>query len=58
MRVIAEGVETAQQLEQVRNLGCTDMQGYLFSPARPTAEIHELFLPKAKDAACVVSQVA
>jgi EAL domain-containing protein (putative c-di-GMP-specific phosphodiesterase class I) len=58
MRVIAEGVETAQQLEQVRNLGCTDMQGYLFSPARPAAEIHELFLPKAKDAACVVSQVA
>jgi hypothetical protein len=34
------------------------MQGYLFSPARPAAEIHELFLPKAKDAACVVSQVA
>jgi diguanylate cyclase (GGDEF)-like protein len=58
MRVIAEGVETAQQLEQVRNLGCTDMQGYLFSPARPAAEIHQLFLPKAKDAACVVSQVA
>ena len=58
MRVIAEGVETAQQLEQVRNLGCTDMQGYLFSPARPAAEIHQLFLPKAKDASCVVSQVA
>jgi diguanylate cyclase (GGDEF)-like protein len=58
MRVIAEGVETAQQLEQARNLGCTDMQGYLFSPARPASEIHQLFLPKAKDASCVVSQVA
>jgi len=58
MRVIAEGVETAQQMEQVRNLGCTDMQGYLFSPPRPTAEIHRLFLPNAKDAACVVSLVA
>jgi diguanylate cyclase (GGDEF)-like protein len=56
MRVIAEGVETAQQLEQVRNLGCTDMQGYLFSPPRPAAEIHQLFLPDAKDAACVASQ--
>jgi diguanylate cyclase (GGDEF)-like protein len=56
MRVIAEGVETAQQLEQVRNLGCTDMQGYLFSPARPATEIHQLFLPDAKDAACVASQ--
>ena len=58
MRVTAEGVETAQQLEQVRTLGCTDMQGYLFSPPRPAAEIHRQFLPKAKDAACVVSQVA
>jgi EAL domain-containing protein (putative c-di-GMP-specific phosphodiesterase class I) len=25
-------VETQQQLEQVRALGCTEMQGYLFSP--------------------------
>jgi EAL domain-containing protein (putative c-di-GMP-specific phosphodiesterase class I) len=56
MRVIAEGVETAQQLEQVRILGCTDMQGYLFSPPRPAAEIHQLFLPDAKDAASVASQ--
>jgi EAL domain-containing protein (putative c-di-GMP-specific phosphodiesterase class I) len=56
MRVVAEGVETAQQLEHVRELGCTDMQGNLFSPARPVAEIHQLFLPKAKDAVSVVSQ--
>jgi diguanylate cyclase (GGDEF)-like protein len=58
MRVVAEGVETAQQLEHVRELGCTDMQGYLFSPPRPVAEIHRLFLPHAKDAVGVVSQVA
>jgi hypothetical protein len=56
MRVIAEGVETAQQLEQVRNLGCTDIHGYLFSPPRPAAEIHQLFLPNAQDAVSVVSQ--
>jgi predicted signal transduction protein with EAL and GGDEF domain len=58
MRVIAEGVETAQQLEQVRNLGCTDMQGYLFSPPRPAAEIRQLFLPNGKDVLCIISQVA
>jgi EAL domain-containing protein (putative c-di-GMP-specific phosphodiesterase class I) len=58
MRVIAEGVETAQQLEQVRILGCTGMQGYLFSRPRPAAEIHQLFLPHGKDAVSVVSQVA
>jgi diguanylate cyclase (GGDEF)-like protein len=58
MRVTAEGVETAQQLEQVRILGCTEMQGYLFSPPRPISEIHQLFLPNAKDTVCAVSQVA
>ncbi len=44
MAVIAEGVESEPELEQVRLLGCTDMQGYLFSPPRPRAEIHSLFL--------------
>jgi diguanylate cyclase (GGDEF)-like protein len=43
MQVTAEGVETAQQLEQVRRLGCTEIQGYLFSPPRPASEIHQLF---------------
>jgi EAL domain-containing protein (putative c-di-GMP-specific phosphodiesterase class I) len=58
MQVIAEGVETPEQREQVRLLGCTDMQGYLFSRPRPAAEIHQLFLPKAKDALRVGRQVA
>jgi EAL domain-containing protein (putative c-di-GMP-specific phosphodiesterase class I) len=58
MQVTAEGVETAQQLEQVRILGCTEMQGYLFSPPRSPAEIHQHFLPNAQDAVGVVSQVA
>ncbi len=58
MRVTAEGVETEQQLQQVRLLGCTEMQGYLFSPPRPAAEIHQNFLPNAKDAVSAVSQVA
>ena len=31
LRVIAEGVETQQQLELLRNLQCEEMQGYLFS---------------------------
>jgi len=35
----AEGVETEQQREMLLSLGCTEMQGYLFSPARPVAEI-------------------
>jgi diguanylate cyclase (GGDEF)-like protein len=38
----AEGVETEQQREMLLSLGCTEMQGYLFSPARPVAEIRML----------------
>ncbi len=45
--VTAEGVETEQQLRHVRILGCTEMQGFLFSRPRPAAELHRLFAPPA-----------
>jgi diguanylate cyclase (GGDEF)-like protein len=38
----AEGVETQQQQELLRALGCTEMQGYLFSAPKPAAEIKQL----------------
>jgi EAL domain-containing protein (putative c-di-GMP-specific phosphodiesterase class I) len=43
MTTTAEGVETRQQLDLLRGLGCTQMQGYLFSAARPANEIQALF---------------
>jgi EAL domain-containing protein (putative c-di-GMP-specific phosphodiesterase class I) len=33
MATTAEGVETQQQLEMLLRAGCTEFQGYLFSPA-------------------------
>jgi diguanylate cyclase (GGDEF)-like protein len=39
MTTTAEGVETTGQRETVRALGCTHMQGYLFSAALPAGEI-------------------
>jgi diguanylate cyclase (GGDEF)-like protein/PAS domain S-box-containing protein len=39
----AEGVETPEQKEMLRRLGCTEMQGYLFSAAKPSAEVKRLF---------------
>jgi diguanylate cyclase (GGDEF)-like protein len=59
MRVIAEGVETAQQLEQLRRLGCMEIQGYLFSPPRPAAEIRQFFAAPGKaGAVTLASRVA
>jgi diguanylate cyclase (GGDEF)-like protein/PAS domain S-box-containing protein len=38
----AEGVETVDQLEWLRNEGCNEVQGFLFSAAKPAGEIAEL----------------
>jgi len=43
MTTTAEGVETDAQRELLRKLGCTEMQGYLFSPPKPAAEVKKLF---------------
>jgi diguanylate cyclase (GGDEF)-like protein len=42
MKKTAEGVETEEQRRLLRALGCTEMQGHLFSEARPLSEINEL----------------
>ena len=44
MSTTAEGVETPEQMAQVRAEGCTEMQGFLFSRAVPADEIARLFL--------------
>ena len=45
--IVAEGVETAEQMRFLRELGCDQLQGYLFSPAVPAAEF-ELMLDEGK----------
>ena len=42
MTTTAEGVETEQQRELLRQLGCTEMQGYLFSAPKPAAGVRPL----------------
>ncbi len=42
MTTTAEGVETEEQLEIIRSEGCTEVQGYLFSPARPAGDVLQL----------------
>jgi diguanylate cyclase (GGDEF)-like protein/PAS domain S-box-containing protein len=45
MATTAEGVETQAQLEMIQLLGCTEMQGYLYSRPVPAPELARL-LPR------------
>jgi diguanylate cyclase (GGDEF)-like protein/PAS domain S-box-containing protein len=47
----AEGIETMEQFEIVRAEGCTEVQGFLFSPPRPANEIPRLLSACGPDAA-------
>ena len=53
MTTTAEGVETQQQKELLRALGCTEMQGYLFSAAKPGSEVRKLFDARRESVAAV-----
>jgi diguanylate cyclase (GGDEF)-like protein len=39
----AEGVETKERLARLTSEGCNEVQGFLFSPPRPAAELQRLF---------------
>src|ERR1700691_2391475 len=42
MTTTAEGVETREQLDIVRRLGCTDVQGFFYSPPVPVRELSKM----------------
>jgi EAL domain-containing protein (putative c-di-GMP-specific phosphodiesterase class I) len=39
MTTVAEGVETPEQMQRIRDEGCTDVQGYLISRPIPADEL-------------------
>ncbi|MBW3614425.1 MAG: EAL domain-containing protein [Actinobacteria bacterium] len=42
LSVVAEGVETAAQFEELRNLGCNAVQGYLLGRPEPAARVERV----------------
>ena len=48
LKVIAEGVETEQQLAELKSYGCGQYQGFLFAKALPVSEISSLLLATIK----------
>jgi diguanylate cyclase (GGDEF)-like protein len=54
METTAEGVETKEQLDLIRVEGCTEVQGYYFSPARPVSELTDLLGSRVEDTSFTV----
>jgi len=44
LAVIAEGIETKEQLEWLQNVGCQYGQGYLFNKPLPASEVDRIYL--------------
>lgn len=42
LKIIAEGVETTEQLDYLRKMKCDEVQGYLFSQPVPAEKMTQL----------------
>ncbi|HYL03418.1 MAG TPA: EAL domain-containing protein [Steroidobacteraceae bacterium] len=58
LKVVAEGVETAEQLELLRSLGCDQYQGFCFSPAVLPGKFAELLVESRSKAAAATESAA
>ncbi|SHH35034.1 EAL domain-containing protein [Clostridium grantii] len=43
LKIVAEGIETIEQYDLIKSLGCNEIQGYYFSKPCEANKIIELF---------------
>ena len=55
LTVIAEGVETQEQLQYLSSLGCDQVQGFLFSKSLPASAFEQLLVEQRRAAASSTS---
>jgi len=48
LKVVAEGVETPEQLDSLRSMGCDQYQGFHFSPPLSAADLADLMRKQEK----------
>jgi EAL domain-containing protein (putative c-di-GMP-specific phosphodiesterase class I) len=58
LKVVAEGVETTEQLAVLKTLGCDQYQGYCFSPAVPPTDFAALVRDAERTRRSVAAQEA
>lgn len=58
LRVVAEGVETAEQCERLRKLGCHDYQGYYIARPMPATALEKLLTDKPRAVRSARAQLA
>ncbi|OPH55024.1 hypothetical protein BC351_30370 [Paenibacillus ferrarius] len=58
LRVIAEGVETLEQLDCLRTMNCDMIQGYFIDPALSAEQLETLYLTKDEQISCQQSSLA
>jgi diguanylate cyclase (GGDEF)-like protein len=57
LRVVAEGIETHEQADTLRSLGCDELQGFLFAKPLEPVQLREYVLKSARAAAPVETAV-
>jgi EAL domain-containing protein (putative c-di-GMP-specific phosphodiesterase class I) len=56
LNTVAEGVETEEQLRQLRSLGCDELQGYLFGKPVPVESFERQYMTPSRRVKSLIYQ--